>query len=90
MIFSSEEADFQKNVKNFVDLFLDQANLFSNLLPSTKKTLFWPYFCAAGKILKTRAKKKHLLLGTFGKCRPKNCVLSARASPLNAVYIGAE
>ena len=83
-------AGFQKNVKNFDDLFYKSTKLifwaFRNHYKdpglakcSTPQTKFWKNYMP-----------KKTYLGAFSKFWTKNCVFSARALPSNLVYIDAK
>ena len=76
-MFSRGRRIFKKKFKNFAEIFLGRPNWFSELFPSTKKTLFWP------KFFEKQAKKA--FLGTFlENFDQKNWV--ARSPPFKLVY----
>ena len=76
----SRGGDFQKNFKNFVDLFfLNRPNWFSEVLQITIKTPIWPSFPRRMQIFEKRSKTA--FLGTFWKMLTKKSRFFGARSP---------
>ena len=87
-IFSREGANFQKKIKNFVDLFYRSTKLIFRAPPpppALQRPCFGKHFCAAGKTL-NKIRLKKAFLGSFGKLCPNNRVFSTRDPPSKLEY----